>query len=58
MFHHRCETIFSRELILEHCCEEFHSDIHHVFSSSSEDGNEYIHINKDNNEIFSIVISK
>ena len=54
MVHHRCERIFSQELLLEHCCEEFHLDIQHVFSSSGEDGNEYIHRNIDKNGIFSI----
>ena len=48
------ERIFSREILLDHFCEEFHSNIHHIFSYSHEDGNEYIHKNIDENEIYSI----
>ena len=48
------ERIFSREILLDHFCEEFHSNIHHIFSYSHEDGNEYIHKNIDENDIFSI----
>jgi len=39
-FHHRCKRYFSQELLLEHYCEEFHSDIQHINSSYSEDGGE------------------
>ena len=36
IFHHRCERYFSREILLEGCCEEFHSYIQNVYSSSCE----------------------
>jgi hypothetical protein len=36
VFHHRCERFFSREILLEGCCEEFHSHIQNVYSSSCE----------------------
>jgi hypothetical protein len=36
VFHHQCERYFSREIILEGCCEEFHSHIQNVYSSSCE----------------------
>lgn len=37
VFHHRCERYYAREILLEGCCEEFHSDIQSLYSSSSED---------------------
>jgi hypothetical protein len=36
VFHHRCERFFAREILLEGCCEEFHSHIQNVYSSSCE----------------------
>jgi hypothetical protein len=36
VFHHRCERYFSREILLEGCCEEFHSHIQNVYSPSCE----------------------
>jgi hypothetical protein len=36
VFHHRCERYFSREIILEGFCKEFHSHIQNVYSSSCE----------------------
>jgi hypothetical protein len=40
-FNEHCKRYFYKELIFEHCCEEFHSDIQHINFSSSEDGRDY-----------------
>jgi hypothetical protein len=36
VFHHGCERYFAQEILLEGCCEEFHSHIQNVYSSSCE----------------------
>jgi hypothetical protein len=36
VFHHRCERYFAQEILLEGCCEKFHSHTQNVYSSSGE----------------------